>query len=277
MHPRVSLRRIGSLGLFAAICFIPTGLLSGSPAKYFQNGQEYVADEDVLKDIPANIRTEWGKRLNKLRALSNRRGFRAPSVQESIIVRSGELPNINYPTPVLRIAFEEQSFFDFNSPELRPDAIPTVDLVAELVRAEGPGSYTLIVGHTDAIGTDEVNDRLANLRATTVLQRLVAKGIGTQYLHTAAMGRRQPVAPNDTDAGRARNRRVEFFIAHSYEANIAALTALPVKPEWLNTGRTDVGTVPPPNPEVPIENSEKKKVDGVIIRPPNAIRLRDNF
>jgi outer membrane protein OmpA-like peptidoglycan-associated protein len=273
----LSYSRTVSLALLLAISFAPTASTSGAVVKYFQDGQEFAAGETLLKDIPSNIRTEWTRRLNKLRLISNRKGFRAPSVQESIIIRSGELPNVNYPTPVLRIAFEEQSFFDFNSAELRSDAIPTIDLVAELIRAEGPGSYTLIVGHTDAVGTDDVNDRLANLRATTVLQRLVSKGVGTQYLYTAAMGRRQPVAPNDTEAGRASNRRVEFFIAHTYAANKAALIALPVKPEWLNTGRTDGGTASPPNPEVPIENSEKKKIDGVLIRPPNAHSIRKDF
>jgi OmpA family len=159
--------------------------------------------------------------------------------------------------------------------ELRIEARPIVELIADVIRVDGPQAYTLVVGHTDAIGTDDVNDQIANGRATNVLQRLVSLGISAKHLHTAAMGRRQPIAPNWTPEGRARNRRVEFFIAQSFQANLDALAQIPVESKYLEVGGGAEPQPPPPSEDVPIQDATGKRSGGVTIRPPGQHRLRD--
>jgi outer membrane protein OmpA-like peptidoglycan-associated protein len=70
----------------------------------------------------------------------------------------------------------------------------------------------VITGHTDNIGTQEYNQVLSLERAQTVRNWLVAKGITSNRMRTVGRGENETVASNDTDAGRAENRRIEFFV-----------------------------------------------------------------
>ena len=69
-----------------------------------------------------------------------------------------------------------------------------------------------VAGHTDSIGSDEVNQRLSEQRAGAVAQYLQAQGVQQQRLITVGGGKRYPIASNDTEAGRAANRRVEITL-----------------------------------------------------------------
>lgn len=69
-----------------------------------------------------------------------------------------------------------------------------------------------IVGHTDSTGNDAINDPLSQARAQTVRNYLEDRGVPASRLETAGRGSREPVADNGTDAGRAKNRRVEIFL-----------------------------------------------------------------
>ena len=77
-----------------------------------------------------------------------------------------------------------------------------------------PGPYTLAIGgHTDAVGSDAMNDQLSLARAESVRSYLIGAGITASHLYsTVGFGERQPVADNATVDGRARNRRVEIVI-----------------------------------------------------------------
>jgi outer membrane protein OmpA-like peptidoglycan-associated protein len=70
-----------------------------------------------------------------------------------------------------------------------------------------------IEGHTDNIGGPEVNRRLSQERAESVKKALVERGVDEDRLEAKGYGEENPVAPNETAAGRAKNRRVEFIIA----------------------------------------------------------------
>ena len=72
--------------------------------------------------------------------------------------------------------------------------------------------YVEIVGHTDNKGSDEDNMALSEQRANTVRDYLVSKGLDTNIVITAGEGETMPIADNDTDEGRARNRRVEILV-----------------------------------------------------------------
>jgi hypothetical protein len=81
-----------------------------------------------------------------------------------------------------------------------------------MIMNENPKMRIEISGHTDNTGSASVNDRLSLERATAVTQYLIGKGIVSTRIETKGYGSAQPVEPNDTPAGRAANRRVEFKI-----------------------------------------------------------------
>ena len=70
-----------------------------------------------------------------------------------------------------------------------------------------------IVGHTDSTGSDAINDPLSRERAMAVRDYLSSRGVAASRVTVAGRGSREPVASNDTDSGRAANRRVEIFLS----------------------------------------------------------------
>ncbi len=99
--------------------------------------------------------------------------------------------------------------FDFNSAEIRPESKPVLDEVLELLKKEPDWSLT-IEGHTDSIGSDTDNLVLSRRRAESVKAYLTASGVNENRLKSVGKGESEPVADNDTELGRARNRRVEL-------------------------------------------------------------------
>ncbi len=69
-----------------------------------------------------------------------------------------------------------------------------------------------ISGHTDNVGTQEYNQVLSLERAQAVRYWLIQKGIASNRMKTVGKGENEPVASNDTIAGRAENRRIEFYV-----------------------------------------------------------------
>lgn len=77
---------------------------------------------------------------------------------------------------------------------------------------ENPQLRIRIVGHTDNVGSDQFNLKLSEGRAQSVKDALVKRGVAPERIETLGMGKRQPIATNDTEEGRAQNRRVELVI-----------------------------------------------------------------
>ena len=69
-----------------------------------------------------------------------------------------------------------------------------------------------VVGHTDSTGNDAINNPLSYNRANAVSSFLAQHGVATQRMTVLGQGSRQPIADNNTEAGRAQNRRVEILI-----------------------------------------------------------------
>ena len=101
--------------------------------------------------------------------------------------------------------------FDVNSAALRPAMRQVLDPFAGNLRGD-PSARISIVGHTDSTGSDAVNNPLSIDRAQSVRDYLVERGVPASQVQTAGRGEREPVADNGSDAGRARNRRVEIFL-----------------------------------------------------------------
>jgi outer membrane protein OmpA-like peptidoglycan-associated protein len=101
--------------------------------------------------------------------------------------------------------------FDFDKATLRPDAIPILDEAARTLKTES-SLLVSVEGHTDSRGTDEYNQALSVRRATTVRNYLSEHGVDAGRLTVVGHGESRPVASNDTDDGRAQNRRVELLV-----------------------------------------------------------------
>ena len=101
--------------------------------------------------------------------------------------------------------------FAFDKSDLQPLAKANLDKLAEVL-INNPDTNINIYGYTDSKGTDEYNLSLSDRRAASVKAYLVSKGIASSRMNTMGMGEASPIASNDTEAGRAQNRRVEFAI-----------------------------------------------------------------
>lgn len=105
--------------------------------------------------------------------------------------------------------------FDFDKAEIRPDAAAALANLATVIRAY-PGGRVLVEGHTDAAGNDDYNQKLSQGRAESVKAWLIDReSIAADSMTTEGKGEREPVASNDDDAGRQKNRRVRAVIRKS--------------------------------------------------------------
>lgn len=101
--------------------------------------------------------------------------------------------------------------FKYNSAELTSSSIPTLKAIAQLLK-ENSNLKIEIRGHTDNVGNDQFNLKLSKRRADKVKEYLVKSGITDTKVKTKGYGESKPVDSNKTAEGRAKNRRVEFFI-----------------------------------------------------------------
>jgi chemotaxis protein MotB len=119
----------------------------------------------------------------------------------------------------LVISLTEAGFFAPAEADIRPDALPLLDTLAEALRESD--SPVRVEGHTDSLPIATArypsNWELSAARATTVLTRLVARNIPTTRLSVAGYADARPVADNSTYEGRALNRRVDLVVLRSNE------------------------------------------------------------
>lgn len=106
--------------------------------------------------------------------------------------------------------FEDLNF-ETGSAALKPDSKSVVDDVIVIMKAY-PTSRGRLEGHTDNTGDAAANKQLSDARARSVRDAMVAGGIDAGRLDAAGLGQERPIAPNETDAGRTKNRRTELVI-----------------------------------------------------------------
>jgi len=111
-----------------------------------------------------------------------------------------------------RIQINDKILFNVDKATIRPESN---GLLAEIISVikENPHIKKLsIEGHTDSDGTDDYNQKLSDKRAESVKKYLITNGIAAAMLASAGFGESRPISDNDSDAGKEKNRRVEFII-----------------------------------------------------------------
>jgi outer membrane protein OmpA-like peptidoglycan-associated protein len=111
----------------------------------------------------------------------------------------------------LVVTFESGLLFDFDSDHLREASKANLDNLAKSLSSFGD-SQLLLVGHTDNTGSDSYNLDLSRRRAAAVASYLISQGVPNARISTSGRGETEPIAPNDTEADRQKNRRVEVAI-----------------------------------------------------------------
>jgi outer membrane protein OmpA-like peptidoglycan-associated protein len=124
------------------------------------------------------------------------------NIPGATIQRVGEGIAVTFPSGIL---------FPFNSTEILPAGKSNLQQLASSLE-KYPNSDVLIVGHTDSVGTDAYNLDLSQRRALAASAYLQSLSVPANRLRTAGKGKSEPIQPNDTEEGRARNRRVEIAI-----------------------------------------------------------------
>lgn len=118
------------------------------------------------------------------------------------VVRQGDNITLNMPSNIT---------FGFDSANLDPRFHPVLDNVASTLR-EYDQTIVEVAGHTDSVGTDAYNQALSERRAAAVGSYLTARGLNRDRFITVGAGESRPVASNDSESGRAQNRRVEITL-----------------------------------------------------------------
>lgn len=112
----------------------------------------------------------------------------------------------------LKLEIPSDVSFDTGRSDIKPNFRPVLERFATTLN-EHPATTVTIIGHTDATGSDAVNQPLSIDRAAHTRDYLTARGVSPNRIIVDGRGEREPIASNDDPAGRARNRRVEIYVA----------------------------------------------------------------
>lgn len=112
------------------------------------------------------------------------------------------------------IVLQGDVLFDFDKSDIKPEAIKPLGQAAAIIRsASRKGSRVMINGYTDSVGTDTYNMGLSERRANAVVQWFASgRYFDASMLQPRGFGKSQPIASNNDDAGRAKNRRIEIYL-----------------------------------------------------------------
>lgn len=111
----------------------------------------------------------------------------------------------------LKVQIPVAEGFASGSSEIRPSLAAALDVIAPALVAE-PAVAIQVIGHTDSQGSEMVNLRLSISRAEAVVEELRKRGVGLERMSADGRGEDDPLTSNATEAGRARNRRVELVL-----------------------------------------------------------------
>lgn len=171
------------------------GILTGGLICYAQDGDEDddgVFDRrDRCPDTPANTPVEH-------------HGCPLPQYPASVKPEPVQ-------SEVITLSDAGDVLFAFNQSELTPAAQSKLDSLMPKLQSDDVVSIK-VIGHTDSVGSDTYNQALSERRASSVAAYLLSQGLAPSKLTSEGKGQSQPVADNETEEGRAKNRRVELHV-----------------------------------------------------------------
>ncbi len=173
--------------------------------------EEVESAEAERKSVLLAIRTAQAERNAREAELARARATQAESQAEALADKVDELQTKQTDRGIVLTLSDV--LFDVDKAQLKPGADRTIDQLAQFLK-EYPQRELIIEGHTDSTGSDAYNDQLSERRADAVAMALERLGIPESRLETRGLGESQPVASNDTAAGRQQNRRVEVVVAN---------------------------------------------------------------
>src|SRR5450830_903089 len=112
----------------------------------------------------------------------------------------------------LKLNIPSDISFDTGRANIKPNLQPILNQFAQGLSAQ-PNTEIRIIGHTDNTGSDAVNNPLSINRAASARDYLVSRGVDARRIQIDGRGEHEPIADNSTEAGRARNRRIEIYLA----------------------------------------------------------------
>jgi len=117
----------------------------------------------------------------------------------------------------LKLDIPSDISFDIGRAEIKPNFRPVLDSFASSL-VNNPGTSVTIIGHTDNTGSDAINNPLSFNRAESARNYLASRNVSSNRISIDGRGSREPIFANNTSVNRARNRRVEIFVAESQPA-----------------------------------------------------------
>ena len=112
----------------------------------------------------------------------------------------------------LKLNIPSDISFDTGRANIKPNLQPILDQFAQGLSSQ-PNTEIRIIGHTDSTGSDAINNPLSINRAASARDYLASRGVDSRRIQIDGRGSREPIADNTSEAGRAKNRRIEIFLA----------------------------------------------------------------
>ena len=202
--------------------------------EHYDRSGDFVADESENR-ATLFYRYHFGSRSNYGQQITHR--------EKQVVSTTPAVPAAT-DTQVFnnRITVSEQAFFDLDRSEVRPDAADALARLVDRIAGSKLLSDIQVVGHTCDLGTDEYNLRLSQRRASSARQFLLERGLDQVAINATGEGEANPRYPNDTEASRQRNRRVEIeFLTLESEERTITTAAVPGEEqiEWVKEPVTD--------------------------------------
>lgn len=157
-------------------------------------------------------------RAEALEAQAQAYQSRAQELEQTLLSMESEVASLKAERTEAGIVLTlEDILFDVNKADLKPGADRTLDRVAEFLNKYEDRELE-INGYTDATGSEEYNEDLSAQRAQSVQEALVERGVSSNRISIEGLGESNPVASNETPAGRQQNRRVEIVVENIEES-----------------------------------------------------------
>jgi outer membrane protein OmpA-like peptidoglycan-associated protein len=182
---------------------------------------DWLAPNESAAAFPAGVAAE--REAGTVHIVARAPGYR--SVERDVVVKADTVEEIVFQLEPSRagvakerIDIREVVNFETNKDVILPSSFPLLDDVADVLRSHPELTLVRIEGHTDSRGNDAANFELSSRRAASVMRALVERGIQAGRLQAEGFGETRPLVKEKSDADRAKNRRVEFFVVERVDA-----------------------------------------------------------